>query len=202
MVRPDLPSPANAVGSFEAHLDKARNLRRVSTLLGEKNNLGQTHADLPKWFTRTGTISFEIDSGFGTVLCCAPDHRTQKRMEAADEAVSLARERRTEDPTREAEIAKVEAARDDMRTAFALKMIRSLPAGWKNEREEVKEGALNVAPGGVLPAPQTVAALGLAEQRAYMTLLPPSLLGQVWAGYGLLSIPPLYYDETRHPDPS
>jgi hypothetical protein len=202
MVRPDLPPPANAVGSFETFLDKARRAKRVGTLFGEKNGEGNTFVDLPVWFTRTGLRTFEIDSGFGLVKCCAPDYKAQQQMEAADEAVTKAMGL-PEGAHREAEVKKATETQAAQRIAYVIRVLREIPAGWKNEGDEYVRGSLKFPADGPLHQPTVVASSGDVEaMRAYAAMLPPSLIPQVFAAVNLMALPPLAFDELRATDPS
>lgn len=202
MPRPDLPPPPAAVKSFSDYLDQAQKTKRVSTLLGEKNSEGNTFLDLPRWFTRKGLRTFEIETGFGVVRCVTPDHKTQRQMEDADEAVTRARNLPETSPVRAKEIQAAETRRDEMRRTFALRMIRAIPSEWANEGDAVNEGDLHLATAATLPAPDAVARMGPLEQRVYETLLPLSLLPQVMSGFAYMALPPLPVDEIRSADPS
>lgn len=203
MVRPDLPPPANAVGSFEAYLAKARGVRRVGTLMGEKTGEGHPFVDLPRWFLRTGLRTFDIDTGLGVVKCCAPDYKTQAQMDAADEAVDRARAMPEESPQKAAAVKAAVDAQAGARIAHLLRSIREIPPGWVNEGEAIVRGEFGVPAGAPLPPPSAVVRMTDVEGlKEYAALLPASLLPQVVMGINLVALPPLAVDEIRAADPS
>lgn len=189
-------SAPGAVGSFADHLKTVRTIRRVPTTLGEKNALGDRHVDLPAWFARTGLISFEIDSGFGTVKCRMPDQKETKRIEALDEAIEAAG-----DDTEKRRLAV--NARDDGRQTTILRLMREIPADWPNERETVTLCGRSIEEGSPLPQPTEVSKSPPAEHALYLTLLPSLLPGQVLAGMVLMANnPPIAYEAQRGTSPS
>jgi hypothetical protein len=202
MVRPDLtpPSGGSNVKSFSEYLDAAKTTTRVGTLFGEKNKEGNPYADLPAWFTRTGLLTFEVETGFGIVKCRVPGHKAQKTLEAADEAVDAAVNLPQTQKDREVRIAHAEEARTAARTSFTLRLMAELPSGWVNESEPIT--ALNLTTGAPLPQPTAVLAQPVEVHKEFLAILPPSLAGQVWAGYTFLGLPPIAYDASRVTDPS
>lgn len=199
MTAPKMVQPTNAVGSG-SYIEQVKARRRINTTFGEKTKTGETAFNLPPWFTRTGKVSFEIDTGFGTLKCQLPDFRVQRQMETVDaelERLSLM------DPAPVAEIQKVTRERDVLRVRATLRMLRGIPADWVHEGDEtLVMDTLRIEPGMPLPQPSAVLALKPEAADVYLTALPPSLIAQVWGAHEFMGIPPLYYDEVRNPSPS
>lgn len=184
---PDLPKPppGDNVRSFADALAR----RRVPTLLGDKNSLGNAYVDLPPWFRRAGINLFVVDTGFGEIRCQMPTHAEAKRMEIADKAV--------EDAADDAARAKATEAQYDARALFVLRLMRRIPEEWINEGEEAVEipGVGKVEPGARVPQPTAVHKHGASAAWTYFTLLPPSTVGQVFSGFGFMALPPIQFEE-------
>ena len=173
-----LPGPG---GSAEArarrradsiHIDEddIRNRRRIATIDGSDVKEGEPFFDLPKWFTRTGRTTCEIETGFGIV---------KLKTVAIQEDTLL------------------NFAQGSPKACKAMLFgIRSIPDDWVAEEDVTLDKGFKVLEGDMVPDPQDVAVRTPAACAKYVAeFFPRSPITQIVTAYQFMVMPPIAYTE-------
>ena len=145
-----------------------RSIRKVPTLMGQKNEDGTDFIEFPGWFSRVSVRTAEIDTGFGTVTVKAGTF-SEKELESDTGYLKLL--------TLLVDLPEWKADYDI-----------TLPARGKKDNVEVPKGE-------EIPSPDFVLAYQDAKMaRIYVEeCMPPSLLQQVLTAQYFLRLPPIAY---------
>lgn len=143
-----------------------RLLRRVPTLMNEKNDRGEDFVDFPAWFERTGRRTARVQTGFGPVLVRAVVFQDGELDSNAGYMTLLG----------------------------ALLSLPSWTAEFDMVVKGEK-GNITVSKDAPIPAPGEILAKGdpMLARNYWDDCLPPSLMQQVLAAQAYLRLPPLVY---------
>lgn len=152
-----------------------RSIRRVPTLMGNKTEEGNDYVDLPRWFTRTGVRTCEIDTGVGTVTLKAGSF-SDKELEG-DSGYTRLLELIVDHPAWEAEY------------DITIKV--------KGNKPDIV-----VPRGGPIPDVETILACkNHAVSKDYVEeCFPPSILQQAMTAQYFLRLPPIAYMDPQQED--
>jgi elongation factor P hydroxylase len=140
--------------------------------MNEKNDRGEDFVDFPKWFTRTGRRTAQVETGFGAV-----DVRSVTFEEG-----------------------ELESNAGYITLLSALIKIPDWKAEYQIVLKGDK-GPLTVSADQTLPSPGEILAKAdpLLARNYWDECLPPSLMQQVLAAQAYLRLPPLVYAQAVNP---
>jgi hypothetical protein len=145
--------------------EELRNIRVVSTLMGEENDKGERHVRFPTWFHRTGARTAEVDTGLGlvTVRCGSWDEQDMETNQGYLTALD-----------------------------FILEM-PAWYAEYDISIKGKKGSAIELTKGDAIPDHVAVRKHRdpLLARKYFEELLPPSLLQMIVAAIAFMGLPPI-----------